>query len=485
MKLLFHLKQISLLTVTALIISFNGCSRNPATGERHFNIISESQEIQMGKEADQQIVTSMGLYPDQNLQNYIQQLGQTLASKSERANLQWTFRVIDDPVVNAFALPGGYIYVTRGILSHLENEAELAGVIGHEIGHVTAKHSVYRLSSQQLTQLGVGLAMVLKPELQQYSQLASLGLGLMFLKFSRDDEREADELGVRYMTRDSYDPTQMVEVMKMLGNVSSQAGGERVPQWLSTHPDPENRVQLLNQEISKTTLPQNPKVSKEEYLTKLDNMIYGVNPRDGFVVGNTFYQPDMKFFFTFPSGWQIVNQKQAVIGVSANQDAIIQISLSDQKSADAAANQFFSQQGISASGITPTNINGMKALTGNFAANTDQGALAGNATFITYGGNTFQILSYGGGNVWAGYTPQVMGSVQSFNELKDQKYLNVQPQRMKIITINTPMTISQFNSAHPSSVDLKTLALINQTDENTQFPAGSKLKQITGTGLPK
>lgn len=485
MKLLFRIKEISLLILTATILSFNGCSKNPATGERHFNLISESQEIQMGKEADQQIVASMGLYPDQNLQNYVQQLGQSLASTSERSKLQWTFRVIDDPVVNAFALPGGYIYVTRGILSHLENEAELAGVMGHEIGHVTAKHSVYRMSSQQLTQLGVGLAMILKPELQQYSQLAGLGLNLMFLKFSRDDERQADELGVRYMTRDSYDPTQMVEVMRMLDNVTTAAGGGRVPQWLATHPNPENRIELLNQEIAKTTIPANPKVEKDQYLSRLDNMIYGENPRDGYVIGNTFYQPDMKFFFTFPAGWQIINQKQAVIGVSKNQDAIIQISLSDKKTANEAANQFFSQQGISAAGVNPTSINGLQALTGNFSAATDQGALAGNATFFAYGGNTFQIISYGVSTAWTGYSSQVMGSVQSFNELKDQKYLNVQPQRLKIITINTPMTLSQFNSAHPSNVDMKTLAIVNQADENRQFPAGSKLKQITGTGLPK
>jgi len=485
MKIIYELRHYFLLSTIIIFVSLSSCSTNTATGESHFNLISESQEIQMGKEADQEITASMGIYEDQKLQNYIQQIGQNLASSSERANLQWTFRVIDDPAVNAFAIPGGFIYVTRGILAHLENEAELAGVMGHEIGHVTAKHSVYRISSQQLTQFGVGLAMILKPELQQYSQLAGIGLNLMYLKFSRDDEKQADELGVRYMTRDNYDPNQMIEVMKMLDNITTETGGNTVPQWLSTHPTPENRIGLLNTEISKTTIPANPIIAKEAFLSKLDNMVYGVNPRDGYFIGNTFYQPDMKFFFTFPQGWQFVNQKQAVIGVSKNQDAMIQISISKEKGDDAASSAFFSQQGVSSGGVSRTKINGMNAVTGNFTANTESGMLSGNATFLTYNGSTFQILSYGESSVWTGYSSTVMSSVQSFNELKELRYINVQPQRLKLITINQSMTLTQFNNKYPSNIDMKVLSIINQSDQNSLFPTGSKLKQITGTGAPK
>ncbi len=187
--------------------SLHGCSTNPATGEKQLNLVGEQQEIAMGKEASQQVDSSMGLYQDAGLQNYVASLGKRLAAVSERPNLPWKFQVVDDPSVNAFALPGGFIYVTRGILTYLNNEAELVGVMGHETGHVTAEHSVNQMSKQQLAQLGLGLGAMLKPDwAQKYGQLAMAGMSLLFLKFSRDDESQADELGLRYMEKLRYNP---------------------------------------------------------------------------------------------------------------------------------------------------------------------------------------------------------------------------------------------------------------------------------------
>src|SRR5438270_6520243 len=152
-----------------------GCATNPATGARQIMLISESQEIAMGRDYDNQVVASIGLYPDSGLQRYLQQFGARLAATSERPNLPWSFRVVDDPVVNAFALPGGYIYVTRGILAHLNSEAELAGVVGHEIGHVTARHSVSQLSKQQLAQIGLAVGTIASPDFERFAGLASAG----------------------------------------------------------------------------------------------------------------------------------------------------------------------------------------------------------------------------------------------------------------------------------------------------------------------
>ena len=197
--------------------------------------------------------------------------------------------MIDDPVVNAFALPGGFVYVTRGILAHLNNEAELAGVMGHETGHVTAEHSVNQISTQQLMQLGLGVGAMLEPELAaKYGQMASFGLQLLTLKFSRDDEEQADLLGLRYMQKINQDPRQLANVMEMLQRVSKASGGEGggVPEWLSTHPDPGNRRESIEQEIakggadlSKTT------VNRDQYLSRLDGMTYGENPREGYFKG--------------------------------------------------------------------------------------------------------------------------------------------------------------------------------------------------------
>ncbi|PYQ59288.1 MAG: peptidase M48, partial [Acidobacteria bacterium] len=142
-----------------------GCSTNPATGKPQLALISEQQEIQLGRDYDQQIQRLLGVYPDPRLQEYVDRIGQKLAAGSERPDLAWTFRVVDDPVVNAFALPGGHVYVTRGLMTHLTSEAQLAAVLGHEIGHVTARHSVTQMSKQRLAQIGVLAGALISPTL--------------------------------------------------------------------------------------------------------------------------------------------------------------------------------------------------------------------------------------------------------------------------------------------------------------------------------
>jgi predicted Zn-dependent protease len=335
------------LALAACFLFVAGCATNPATGQKQFSLISESQEIQMGLEADPSIVASMGLDPDSGRQRYVRELGLRLARGSERPNLPWTFRVIDDPVVNAFAVPGGHIYVTRGILAHLNSEAELAAVLGHEIGHVTARHSVTQMSRQQIAQLGLVVGTVLKPELQRYAGVASQGLGLLFLKYSRDDESQADELGLRYMRRGGYDARRMPEVFTLLDRVSGAAGGDRIPDWLATHPNPVNRRAAVERRLA--ALPSESLgtiVNRDVYVRRIDGMGFGVNPRDGFFKGTELFHPDLKLRFAVPSGWATQNQRQAVLAVSPQQDAVIQLSLASQESPETAAQAFFSQQGV-------------------------------------------------------------------------------------------------------------------------------------------
>jgi predicted Zn-dependent protease len=173
-----------------MTLAIGGCALNPATGRRQLSLISEQQEIQMGREAAAEIQTALGLVDDTSLQSYVQRIGRQEAAISERPNLPWQFHVVDDPTPNAFALPGGFIYVTRGMMALMTSEAELAGVLGHEIGHVTARDTVNQLSKQQVAQLGFGLGSIFVPEMQQFGSLAGAGLNLLFLKYGRDDERE-------------------------------------------------------------------------------------------------------------------------------------------------------------------------------------------------------------------------------------------------------------------------------------------------------
>lgn len=467
--------------ITALSVFLTGCATNPATGERHLNLFSETQEIQMGRDADQQISASLGVYADQELSEYVEDLGLRLAAKSERPNLPWTFRVLDDPTVNAFALPGGFIYITRGILAYLSSEAELAGVVGHEIGHITAQHSVHRMSSQQLAQLGLGVGMAISPEFAKYGQLASTGLGLMFLKFSRDDETQADELGLRYMGRENYDPNEMVKVMAMLDSVSKSAGGGRVPEWLATHPNPGNRKEHIEGLVTTHgDAYAGSNVNRERYLNHIDGLVFGQDPREGFFREDTFYHPELKFRFDFPRGWEKTNMKQGVVGISGPQDAIIQITLSDQPSIEQAARQFFSQQGIAAGDRRAGEINGLPALSGEFSASTEQGVLRGKVTYVSYGSRVYQLLGYSTELNWPAYAPVVDGSVRSFRELTDPAILAVQPLRLEIVTLDEPMTFEEFTRRYPSSVSVETLSLINRSNLSERLDEGAMLKRVVG-----
>lgn len=475
---------IGLLALTTLAgpVALTSCAVNPATGSRQFTLYSEAQEIEMGREYDPQIVAEMGLYPDAALQRYIQELGTRLAAQSERPNLPWTFRLLDDPVVNAFALPGGYIYITRGILAHLGSEAELAGVLGHEIGHVTARHSVGRMSTQQLAQLGLALGTALRPDLEGLAGVASAGLQVAFLKYGRDDERQADDLGVRYMLRGNYDPREMPQVFDMLDRVTQDAGGGATPEWLSTHPNPGNRRERMEAQVAAHQGDFTATVAgRDSYLKRLDGLIYGENPREGFFRGNQFLHPDLAFRYTFPEGWQTANQKTGVLAMSPNQDAMIQITLADGTDTEAAARAFLGQQGLAVGALSNVQINGLPATIGDFSAATEQGGrLRGRATFVAHNNTVFQLLAYAGEPVWASYDAALQRSAASFGRLTDAADLAVEPLRLKTITIDRAMTIAEFAQRYLAPVPVEKIALINHADPGTRFEQGTVLKTVVG-----
>lgn len=470
--------------ITAAMVLMVGtlsqCAVNPATGERELSLVGEGQEIQMGQEADQQIVASIGLYEDADLQRYVDGIGQRLAAGAERPNLPWTFRVLDDASVNAFALPGGFVYVTRGIMAHLTSEAQLAGILGHEIAHITAKHSVSQISRAQLTQLGLGLGSILVPQAAPFAELAGAGAQLLFLKFGRDDENQADELGVRYMAQEGYAPAELADVMQMLerqGRMGESQG--RLPEWLSTHPDPANRVGNIIDHIA--ALPESGParvVREDEYLRRIDGTVFGANPREGFFEENVFKHPDLRFQITFPAGWQTVNQKQAVQGVSPNQDAALQLTLAEG-SPSQALQRMSSDQNIRILQSGQQSINGLPAVMARFAARTQQGTLVGLVAFVSYGDLTYQILGYGPEGRWSANERLVSAAIGSFAPLTDPRALAVQPKRLDIVSLSQPMAFSTFVQRYPSSVEPEVVALINQVETSGTFPGGSLAKRVT------
>ena len=448
-------------------------------------LVSESQEIAMGRDYDKQVVASIGLYPDSGLQRYIQQFGMRLAATSERPNLPWTFRVVDDPVVNAFALPGGFIYVTRGIMAHLNSEAELAGVVGHEIGHVTARHSVSQMSKQQLAQLGLAVGAIASPELGRYAGLASQALGVLFLKYSRDNESQADELGLRYLRRGAYDPREMPHVFEMLTRVSQAQGGGRVPEWLATHPNPENRRGRIEQEIA--ALPQSfsgTAVNRESYLRRLDGLVFGTNPREGYFQGTEFLHPELRFRIAFPEGWKTSNEKQAVAATSPGQDAQVELSLAKEASADEGVRAFLARQGFSGGHPTRASIGGLRAASAGFAVVTDNGTLRGTVVCVEYGNALYRIAGYAVEARWPDYQTTVERALQSFRPLTDPAALGVQPQRLDIVTLDRRATIAELARQRSSPVPPATLALLNQVEPESSLEAGRLVKWVVGPPLP-
>lgn len=465
-----------------VVVVVAGCSTNPATGKRQLNFIPESQEIAMGKEADGQIIASMGLYPDDELQSYIQELGSRLAAASERPHLPWTFRVIDDPLVNAFALPGGYVYVTRGIMAHLESEAELVGILGHEIGHVTARHGVNRMSKQQLLGLGLGVGMIASPKLARFGDLAQSGLGLLLLKYSRDDERQSDELGLRYALRTNFDPRHVPEVFGLLERVSQASGGGRAPSWLATHPDPGQRREWLRAEVAKLGRDlSGTTVNARSYQQRLDGMVFGTNPREGYFEDDRFYHPELAFRLDFPTGWQKQNGKQSVVAASEAKDAIVQFSLVEAGSASAAAREFVDQEGIEGGRVETRRVGGVDTASAAFEVEREEADnIVGRVTFVRDSGRTYRLLGYTLDAKWSGYRRAIEGTLSSFRRVTDRKVLEVQPRRLSLVDLERGLTLEQFQHSYPSTVPIKTLGLINRLDGQGRLASGDLAKRVVG-----
>lgn len=473
-----------LLTALAVLATtWTSCSTNPATGKSQLNLFSEQQEIAMGRQYAEEVRRSIGLYPDDDLQRYVQRIGSELAAASERPSLPWSFEVVDDASVNAFALPGGFIFLTRGIVAHMGSEAEMAGVLGHEIGHVTARHSVNQLSKAQLAQIGLIGAAVASPEdFRRFGDLALAGVSVMFLKFGRDDERQADTLGFDYMQGAGYPPTALEELFTMLARVGEGAGsGGRLPSWLSTHPYPEAREQWVSQ--ASAGLPESVLQASWErgpYLRQVDGIVYGADPREGFFRDAVFYHPVMAFEIAGPRGWSGINQKQAVVWQSPRQDALFGLTLAQGRSPRAAADAFFQQQGIRAVSGFAGGPRGLDAVATAFETTDPQNPIQGAVTFLAFGDRVFQLVGYSRPATWRGVEGEIARAMASFGPLESRRDRNVEPMRMTLVTLDRPMTLRDFDRSHPSSIPLAELAVINHVREDIRLEAGQRVKRVVG-----
>jgi predicted Zn-dependent protease len=291
--------------------SMAACATNPVTGSREISLMSEGDEIAYGQQADAEIRREMGVYDDPNVQRYVADIGQRLAQLSHRPNLPWTFTVVDHQAVNAFALPGGYIYITRGILPYLDDEAELAGVLGHEIAHVSARHAAQQVTRSGLGGIGLTVLSIFVPATRPFGDVTSAALGVAFLKYGRDDERESDRLGMEYAARGGWDPAGVPDFLATLARID-ELSARGIPNWLSTHPEPAERVVEAQPLIQKFANAAATERGRTRYLEHIDGLVVGDNPEDGIVRGHRFLHPTLRFALEFPEGWEVTNTPDQV-----------------------------------------------------------------------------------------------------------------------------------------------------------------------------
>jgi predicted Zn-dependent protease len=474
--------------VLAIILAVISCAINPVTGKRQIMLMTEEQEIALGSQYDPQVIATFGEYKNDALLSFIKGKTTEMGKISHRPALQYHIKILDSPVVNAFAVPGGYIYLTRGILAQLNNEAELMGVIGHEMGHITARHSVAQQTKQQLGQMLLMGTMIVSERLAQYAQYAMQGMELLFLRFSRDDEREADHLGVYYSSLIGYDAHKMADFFQVLKKMSMAESVGGVPTFLSTHPDPGDRYNSVNQlatywqDSLKMT---EPIVGADSYLQMIDGIIYGEDPRQGYTEGNVFYHPMLKLKFSYPAGWKLENTPAQVNMAPEDQKALMIFTLASEKALQAAADSTLKRLGLVLSESKQVTVNGLPALSTlskQVIKDQQTGAESANfvmSYFIQYTGYIFVMHGVSSEADFTAFRSPFESSMNSFSALTDAVKMNVKPIKLLIKKVSRTGSVADALSYYGVKQDkLAEVALLNNLELTTQVPAGKLIKVI-------
>jgi predicted Zn-dependent protease len=469
-----------------IIATLAACATNPVTGQRELSLMSESQEIQTGQQLDAEVRRQMGVYGDAELQRYVSDVGQRLARSSHRPNLPWHFTVVDQPAVNAFALPGGYIYITRGILPFLDNEAEFAGVLGHEIGHVTARHSAAAYS--KATSAGVGLALlgIFVPSTRPLQGLAETALGVLFLKHGRDDELEADRLGAEYTVKNGWDPEGIAGMLTTLARIDEASGSRRgVPNWLSTHPAPADRVQQVRASVekAKASAPRAQLVRNEDgFLNRIDGIVYGDSPEQGVVRGSRFLHQDLRFAIEFPEGWEIQNAPSQVAAKAPREEAYMVLQLVQQPRGSIEDTALASMQGAGLRLVEGNRgqINGLPAFVGTYQGTVEGlGRVVVRAAHLEHQRRVFLVAGMAPQEVFGRVDGAITRSISSFDPLSPEEAARIRANRIDVYTVRPGDTWQSIaGRASEGNIKPETLAIMNHYPANEQPRPGDRIKVV-------
>ncbi|HIL92063.1 MAG TPA: peptidase M48 [Cycloclasticus sp.] len=430
-------------SVIILIALLGGCAVNPATGERDFVLMSENEELALGRQYSQQVMQEYRAYDNPALQRYVQSVGDRVAKVSHRKNLIYRFTLLDSEQVNAFALPGGYIYITRGLLVYLNSEAELAAVLGHELGHVTARHSVRQHGLSTTTNLLGGLIAAASGVrgVGQLTNLLSTGINR---GYGREHELEADGLGVDYLVAAGYPSSAMKKVISILKNqevfdrqLALEQG--RKPRAyhgvFSTHPNNDTRLQQVLSRVGQTNSAQK---QDAKFLKKLVGLTFGGSEEDGVIRGNMFYHPSLNFKMTFPVGWLVANRSSSVNASAPKNAAFMQLTLQDINKKLTPKQFLKNRLGIDqAVTEAPLRVGKLHGYTAVVVAKTPYGKgklrvavlFEGRKAFVFYSAVKQQ-------KDFVRYDQQVLNSIKSFSKLSRKDKLTAKELSIKLITVN-------------------------------------------------
>lgn len=447
-----NLARIVLLLIA---VALSDCAQNPVSGKSDLVLISETEEVAIGRREDPKVREQYGVYNDPALQRYVNQIGQRLAKASHRPGIEYHFLVVDSPEVNAFALPGGYIYVTRGLIGYLGSEAELAAVLGHELGHVTARHSVQQMTAATAAGIGAAVLQIFVPETRGAGGDAINVLGSALLSgYGREHELEADRLGAEYLARTGYDPQAMVRVVGVLkdqelldAKVAKAEGREprRYHGLFASHPDNDTRLQQVVGEAARFKQ-RSTRTGREPFLRRIDNLVFGDSPEQGIVRNNQFFHSAMGLSLRFPDGWRVENRPDHVVAVSPRGDALIELRIAG--SAKGTPEQVLRRSlgGRTDLRIRLTEINGLDAA----ITTTSIRGYPTRVACVFLGKSAFLLGAQARSPAsFNQHRAKIDSAIQSFHALNAQERAQAKPLRIRVITARRGQTFAGLAQRSP------------------------------------
>lgn len=457
------------------------CVKEPITDEREVVLVSDSEEIAIGQEASSEVEERIGVYEDAELQGYVDEVGRRVAASSNRPDLPWHFGVIDSPVVNAFALPGGYIYLTRGMLAQMNSEAALVGVLGHGVGHVAARHHFEQVSRHGHGGLGVDARTIFFPDVRPFGDVLGGGLGILFSRFGRDAERESDRLAARYSIAQGYDPSEVARFFSVLDRFRDSE--RSIPSWTTTHPDPVDRDATFLALVADLREGSNGLESRREaFLQRIEGLVVGENPREGFVCGLEFLHPDFEIRLSFPEGWRVQNTKTVIYAAPGDGSAAMRITASHPGSdvaAESHARRFFGRHHMEYGTGERLRAGPFSAYRAPFRALTPTGRIYGVAGFIVDSNRVYEVIGLTRASTIRRYTPTFHDVIESFDRVRDSAILEIEPRTIHVIQVPRSMTFREaVVSSGMEDTELDEVARLNGMELDDVVSAGAALKVV-------